>query len=173
MKGLIQLRLPSGYLANCFWLMLPPLAISGLLGGLLPTTFQPEIFWHAIPIWIAWPETVSRIFLTGLPMLLPFSLAAPRQRWGLAIYGLGVVFYGLAWWPLIAAPESAWSTSVLGFAAPAYTPLLWIVGIGLVGMRSEPAMTRWASWLYAGVVAIFLLCHNAHTLLVYSQHMQG
>ena len=165
-------RLP-GYLANCFWLMLPPLAISGVLGGLLPPVFQPETFWQDIPAWIAWPETLFRILLTGLPLLLPLAITTPRRRWGLAIYGLGILAYGLAWWPLIVAPDSGWSTSLIGFAAPAYTPLIWLAGIGLVGMRAAPVATRWIGWCYAASAAIFLVCHNLHTLLIYARHLPG
>lgn len=160
----------SKHIANCFWLMLPPLAISGLLGGALPPVYQPDVFWLDIPAIIGWPETLFRLLVTGLPLLLPLGMAAPRQRWGIGIYASGVLAYGLAWWPLIAAPQSGWSTSLIGFAAPAYTPLLWLVGIGLVGITGATGRRRWVALSYAASAAIFLVCHNLHTLLIWQRH---
>ena len=159
------------YLINCFWLMLPPLAISGLLSGLLPPVYQPDVFWADIPAYLAWPETVCRFLITGLPLLLPLRFATPRQWVGLALYGVGVLAYGLAWWPLIVAPDSAWSLSVVGFAAPAYTPLLWIAGIGLIGSGTENRWQRWIGWSYASSALVFLVSHNLHTLLIHLRHM--
>jgi len=158
------------YLANCFWLMLPPMAISGLLGGDLPPVFQAETFWQDIPIWISWTENLSRILLIGLTVIMPFSAVTSRQRWGFAAYSLGLVLYGLAWWTLIVLPDTSWSTSFIGFAAPAYVPLIWLLGIGLVGSRGEGAGRRTASWLYFASAIVFLVSHNVHTLLIYARH---
>ena len=161
------------YAANCFWLMLPPLAISGLLGGLLPPVFQPDVFWRDIPPALAWPESVLRVLVTGLPLLMPLSLQTPRQRLGAVIYCLGVLAYALAWWPLIAMPDSAWSTSAVGFAAPAYTPLLWLAGIGLIGTRADTRLQRWVGRGYAMSAAGFVVCHILHTLLIHGRHLAG
>jgi hypothetical protein len=158
------------YVANCFWLMLPPMAISGLLGGDLPAVFQAETFWQDIPVWISWTENLSRILLIGLTVLMPFSAVTALQRWGVAAYSLGLVLYGLALWLLIVFPDSNWSTSLFGFAAPAYAPLFWLLGIGLIGSRGDGVTLRTASWLYAASAIVFLISHNVHTLLIYARH---
>jgi hypothetical protein len=54
----------------------------------------------------------------------------------------------------------------LGFAAPAYTPLLWLLGIALLGDRLFwETFFRW--WMYLALCIAFLAAHITHTLLVY------
>ena len=52
------------------------------------------------------------------------------------------------------------------FAAPAWTPVFWLVGIGLV---SSPYVDDW-TWLrpiYFGSVFVFLAAHVTHAWLVH------
>ena len=66
------------------------------------------------------------------------------------------------------SPRSAWSTSAFGFAAPAYTPALFLIGMALLGSRlfwRQPY--RW--WFYLIASVGFLAAHIAHTLLVYAR----
>jgi hypothetical protein len=70
-----------------------------------------------------------------LPFLMPFEVATGGRRRGLRLFVVGTLLYVLAWIALMIAPQSPWSTSWLGFVAPAYTPLVWLTGLGLIGRR--------------------------------------
>jgi hypothetical protein len=56
----------------------------------------------------------------------------------------------------------------LGFAAPAYTPLLWLLGIALLGRQLFwGKFYRW--WMYLALALSFLVTHTSHTALVYAR----
>jgi hypothetical protein len=71
--------------------------------------------------------------------------------------------------PLMIAPESPWSTSWLGFVAPAYTPLVWLTGLGLIGRRlyvPSPYRRR----MYVALACGFVAFHVTHTSIVYARN---
>lgn len=154
------------YLASCLWLLLPVMVLNAF-SGRLPPNFQPDVFWHDIPAWIAWPENSLRIIVFILPVLMPLSIDSPRRRLGLLVYAVGLIAYTAGWLVLMFLPASAWSTSFLGLMAPAYTPLIWLAGIGLIGDRYFVRFIP--TWLYLAVAALFLVFHNTHALLVLSR----
>jgi len=91
------------------------------------------------------------------PLLLPLGWQDRRSRAGLALYGLGLLIYFASWLPLIYRPEAAWSTSAAGLLAPAYTPLIWLAGIAVVG----------GSWPYALLSWLFVGTHVYHNILAH------
>lgn len=151
------------YLLSGFLLLLPVLAFNAVFAGALPEPFQPETFWRDIPGGLAWIENAARIGTLVLPVLMPIPLPARPGGWWL--YSVGIAAYLASWLMLMLLPASGWSTSIVGFAAPAFTPALWLGGIGLVGRPDWP-MVRWA---YFACCAIFIAAHVAHTLLVFSR----
>jgi hypothetical protein len=68
-----------------------------------------------------------------------------------------VLIYFASWLPLIYARETAWSKSAAGLLAPAYTPLIWLAGIALVG----------GSWPYALASLLFVGLHVYHHILAH------
>lgn len=151
------------YLLSSFLLLLPVLAFNAIFAGALPAPFQPEVFWSEIPAPLAWVENMARIGTLALPLLMPIAL--PPRRAGWLLYGIGLAAYLAAWLMLMLASGSGWSTSAAGLSAPAWTPALWLAGIGLVGKPDWPVV-RWAYFICC---AIFLIAHNAHALLVFSR----
>jgi hypothetical protein len=57
---------------------------------------------------------------------------------------------------------------VFGFLAPAYTPLFWLIGIGLIG-DSFYFNLSFKRWFFICSSIIFLLFHNTHTAIIYSR----
>ena len=157
------------YLRNCFWLMVPSFLLLFLAADRLPASFQPGTFWHDIPWFISWPENLLRTLFFALTALMPFSLATQRQRRGLAVYLLGTVLYIGSWLVLIVAPQSGWSQSAAGFLAPAYTPLIWLFGIGMIHDRLFWPTTRYRPWMFFAVVVAALGFHIAHAAMVYGR----
>jgi hypothetical protein len=155
------------YACNCFWLMAPVLALNLLLMNRLPENYQPQVFSRNISQWISAGEVIFRGVIFLLPLLMPLGIAGHEQRLGILIYLFGMILYALSWMIEILFPESAWSASRWGFMAPAYTPLVWLCGIALVG-RTLYFAVPYSPWIYAGVSAVFLLFHNLHCWIVYS-----
>jgi hypothetical protein len=159
----------SKYLINCFWLLLPPNLISLFLAKYLPETFQANIFWNDIPAAIKFFENVLRIVVMMLPVFFPLSITTNKQRKGLFIYSIGLVLYLLSYLLLIYLPESAWSKSLIGFTAPATTPLIWFVGIGLI-MNKPFFNIRYRRWVYIILAITFCVFHFMHASIIYYRH---
>jgi len=157
------------YLANCFWLLLPILAFNAIFAKYLPPQYQSASFWNNIPAWIAIPENLLRLPVFLLPVMMRFPVSSLRRTLGLALYIAGTSIYFAAWAMQIAFPESSCATSILGFMAPAYTPILWIVGIGLIGNTAIFHPLPYQPWIYFSLSGLFLVFHNLHTWLVYTR----
>ena len=154
------------YIYNCFLLIIPVLCWNLLLTNRLPEVFQPEIFGKDIPPYIAYTENILRTLLFGFTLLMPLSIFKRRQKNGLILYLTGIIFYFSSWLALIYFPQSSWSYSLLGFMAPAFTPLLWLTGIGLVGDSFYFGLP-YKPWLFICVSFVFLLFHNIHAGIIY------
>jgi hypothetical protein len=157
----------AGYLYNCFWLMTPILIFNLLLAHKLPASFQTDVFWKNIPKEISFPENLLRTLVMILPILMPFRVSTPNQKLGLALYFTGVLVYFASWGVLIVSPQCAWSRSEIGFLAPAYTPIVWLIGIGLIGNELLNPKIPYKSWMYCVLSALFLVFHNLHTATVF------
>jgi hypothetical protein len=154
------------FVLNGFLLVLPLLALNAALASRLPAGYRAAR-WNDVPAAVTVPENVLRLATMLLPLLLPISLAGPVQRIGAALYLVGTVAYVASWLVQIWIPGSAWSTGVVGFLAPAYTPALWLAGIGLLGSQPVIPHTRYLPWVFLGTAAAFLVWHNLHAALVY------
>jgi hypothetical protein len=157
------------YATKCFWLLVPILLFNLLFTPYLPAAYQPSIFWKDIPRALSIAENAFRGAVLFGPLLMPLSFRSQRQRIGLVLYVLGTLFYFGSWAMLIVAPRSGWSRSVMGFMAPAYTPALWLTGIGLVGERLVIPRFCYRPWMYGVLVGGFLLSHNLHAALVFAR----
>jgi hypothetical protein len=163
--SLSQLR---KYVKSCFLLTLPVMAWDFFLADKLPLTFQSAIFWHDVPLFLAMGEHIFRILIFAFTLAMPLSFASKRSQIGLVIYLIGIVLYFLSWLALIYGPLSMWSNSYFGFLAPAYTPVLWLIGISFIGTRfyfNFPYKRR----VFLAISILFLLFHNLHTLMVYNR----
>jgi hypothetical protein len=138
----------------------------------LPPAFAECEFWRDIPAPLSLVENVARVLVFTLPFAMPLEVRSPLQRWALVLFGVGVVVYFGSWLPLMLAPQSAWSTSAVGFLAPAYTPALWLFALAIAGRRLFWGRGyRW--WMYVPLSVTFLAAHVAHVALVFARQQQG
>jgi len=156
------------YFQNCFLLLLPILAWNVIFMKVLPPQFQKTIFWHNIPKYIKFPENILRIVVFVFPLLMKFSLSEPHQKLGLMLYIFGVCLYFFSWVAQIYFPQSAWSKSCWGFTAPAYTTIIWFIGIGLIGSSLFIKIPYHYS-VYLIISALFVIFHSAHVYIVFSK----
>lgn len=154
------------YLLNCFILIIPILIWNVLLTDKLPENYQPEVFSSGIPIALIYVENFSRFFLFAIAYLMPLNFRTKEQKVGLYVYLSGLLLYFASWIIIICFPESDWSNSIIGFSAPAYSPIIWIAGIALIG-DSFSFSLPFKRLIFITVSAVFLAAHISHTVLVY------
>ncbi|MGG8496590.1 hypothetical protein ACQY1Q_09250 [Tenacibaculum sp. TC6] len=126
----------KNYLANCFLLLIPLILWNVALINYLPKKYRADSFNNHIPLIIKYSENGIRLILFILPVFMILSLKTNLQKIGFSMYILGIILYFSSWLLVIINPDSSWSQSLIGFMAPAYTTILFFVGIGLIGNKA-------------------------------------
>lgn len=138
---------------NCIWLLLPIIVWNAVFTSRLSQEgFKSDA---GVPKPVLLTETVLRIAVFVWPLFLPLRWREPPSLAGWLLFAAGTLIYFASWLPLIYRPEAAWSKSAAGLLAPAYTPLLWLVGIAVIG----------GSWPYALLSLLFVAVHVYHNIL--------
>jgi len=156
------------YVPNSFLLVIPALIVNLFWASRLPPEWQFDVFWRDIPPALAYGERISSLVVNILPVFMIFGISTLRQRKGWAVYLVGMLAYIAAWVMMVYFAQSAWSMSLIGSTATAWTPLLWLVGIGLVG-DSFYFPISYKPWFYILPSGIFVAFHFSHALLVYTR----
>ncbi|MHC4736532.1 MAG: hypothetical protein ACYTDW_19050 [Planctomycetota bacterium] len=156
------------YALNCFILLIPVFLWNILFATSLPRGYSIEFFWKDIPPVVGITENILRIIVFFLPLLMPLTIRTSRQKIGLGIYLAGVAIYFLSWVLQIYLPESAWSISLFGFLAPAYTTMIWLIGIGLIGDKLF-VKVPYNPIIYMAISTLFVVFHTIHTYIVYTR----
>jgi len=157
------------YVVSCGVLTVPILVWNVACTRFLPPALASNEFTRDIPALVTYGENALRVVVLGLPFLMPLEVATAGQRRGLVLFIVGTALYLLSWIPLMTSPQSGWSTSWPGFVAPAYTPLLWLTGLGLIGRRLY-VRSPYRGWMYIGLASGFVAFHVIHTSIVYARH---
>lgn len=154
------------YALSCGLLLIPAILWNIALTEQLPPSLSFAEFWRDIPAPLVWAENSLRVAVFAVPFLMPLHLTVPGSARGLVVYAVGTLVYFASWLALVLFPASLWSTSALGFTAPAYTPLLWLLGIALLGRQLFwGRFYRW--WMYVVLALAFLATHVSHAVMVY------
>jgi hypothetical protein len=161
----------TNYILNCILLLLPITAWNAIFASKLPRAYSAEIFEKNISPLIMNGENIARLLVFILPLLMPLRIETQSQKLGLWLYIVGTAIYFLAWLAQIYFPQSTWSLSAFGFLAPAYTPLIWLTGIGLIGSTFFFA-SPYRSWMYILTSIVFIGFHLSHVLTVYLRNLQ-
>lgn len=154
------------YFLNCFILTIPILIWDILLTNKLPETTKPEISFQNISPFIIYGENIVRTIVFALMVFMPIKISKTIQKQGLLLFIIGTLIYFASWLVLIYYPDSLWSKSTLGILSPAYTPLLWLIGIGLIG-DSFYFNLSYNRWVFISLSILFLVFHNIHTYKIY------
>jgi hypothetical protein len=139
---------------NCVLLMIPVLLWNAAFARRLPQGYSSDA---RVPRTLLTLENALRLLVFGLSVLLPLRLDAPYGRAGAAIYLIGLLAYFASWAMQIYSSETKWSQSALGILAPAYTSLIWLTGIALIGH----------SWVYLLLSMVFTFVHTWHNVMVF------
>ena len=117
---------------NGYGLILPILLWNAFFYRYLPPAYDIKSFNANIPQTIFTGELIGRILIFGLPLFIQLNYRGSYGRIGLLIYLLGIFIYFSSWIAVIAFPQSSWTKSVFGFAAPAYSIIIWLIGLSLL-----------------------------------------
>jgi len=154
------------YFLNCFVLTIPILIWNIVLTDKLPKTTKPEIVLQNISPFIIYGENISRAVVFAMMVFMPIQISKTIQKQGLLIFVFGTLLYFASWLVLIYYPHSLWSKSVFGVLSPAYTPIIWLIGIGLIG-DSFYFKLPYKRWVFISLSIVFLVFHNIHTNKIY------
>lgn len=116
---------------SCFLLLIPI-----FIWNLIFTSKLTEVGYMATSIKLKkleWFENILRVFVFTLPVFMRFDISSTDFIKHINLYAIGVVIYFISWLMIIYFPNSYWSTSMIGLLAPAYTPIIWLIAIGLLG----------------------------------------
>ena len=161
--GLLRKILSNGYAA-----ILPILIWNILLTEKLPAAYDSILFNSNIPFSIVVGENIFRSIIFFLPLFFRLNITSSLNKKGLIIFLFGVAVYFSSWLVLIYAPNTDWSNSILGFTAPAYTPIIWLVGLSLL---VESYYFKWvySKWHYILPSIAFSIFHVLHTVYIYNR----
>ena len=136
----------------------------------LPPALASNEFSRAIPPLVTYGENTLRIVVMVLPFLMPLESrqAASAEASCCLRRGDGVLCSRVG--PVMIAPQSGWSTSWLGFVAPAYTPIVWLTGLGLIAAGYSRARAPYRRWMYVALACGFVAFHVTHTSIVYARN---
>jgi len=162
------IQLLFSYLLNCFILLLPVLIWNLIFYKKLPDLYQNKK-WDNIPKGIKVVENILRIFTFIFPLFLKLTLSSSIQCTGLIIYMAGIILYFMSWIMQIYFPETVWSRSMLGFMAPAYTTIIWLSGISLIGQKMIFDLGYNFS-IYLIISLLFVVIHTVRSFLVYNKN---
>ena len=113
---------------------------------------------------------IAALLLIGL-FYFGINYTHKKQLVGANTLILSVLFIMIvfsSWLMLIYAPNSGWSNSVLGFTAPAYTPIIWLVGLSLL-VESYYFKQKYSKWHFILPSVAFSIFHVSHTVYVYNR----
>jgi hypothetical protein len=158
--------LVRAFFRNGAILIIPPMIITFGLWSFLPAAYGPELFWKDIPHWLGLLENCFRILVFALPGFLYFGKRELGQPLGWYLYVGGLVIYLISYLIQVFFPLGAFSQSLVGFTAPAWSTLAFFVGIGLVCKHSWLPIP-WYRTTYLVIVVLFLIFHVWHSGLVY------
>ncbi|MDJ0824673.1 MAG: hypothetical protein QNJ16_04140 [Rhodobacter sp.] len=135
--------------------------------GDLPPAYQPAYFDLWVPPLLGLAETILKLAAIVISTLLIAGLSQPKQRLGLGLYLCGVAIYLASYFAQILSPDGPWSQSLIGFTAPAFTPAMWIAGIGLMVSHGITLPTRWLQIGFWVCATGFIIMHNINASMVY------
>jgi hypothetical protein len=152
-------------ITNGYVLIIPILLWDYLFTSKLPSQYNPQTFNSNIPLYIKNMENIFRTVILTLPLLFRIDISSSIGKKGMFLYIVGSVIYYVSWLLLMYAPTNKWSKSIFGQAAPAYTPIIWLIGIGLM-VDSYYFNFKYSKWHYIVPAIIFSIFHVTHTLYV-------
>jgi hypothetical protein len=156
------------YLKNGVFLLLITMLWNIIFYEFLPETYSLENFRRNVPAVVLTGENAFRILTFSFTILLLRGLEERAQKIGLILYIGGVILYFASWAAQMFLPDSLWSQSLPGYAAPAYTSIIWLLGIGLLGRELVIKRIPYNRIVFISISIVFVIFHTAHAIIAYT-----
>jgi hypothetical protein len=154
------------YLQNCILLLLPVMIWNIVLYNRLPDFYKPAK-WDCIPKYLDISENIFRYIVFFTSALFPLSISAVKQRIGLGIYIIGLVIYFSSWLLQVYLKQKNTQSYVFR-GGPAYTTILWLIGIWLMCTNSYIRVNSIRS-IYLFFIFTFVCLHSYHAFVVHKK----
>lgn len=155
-------------ITNGFVALIPILLWNIAFISKLPLGYQSEYFDKEIPKLISVGENAFRLVIFVFPLFFSLKISGSILKEGGVLYLVGVLLYFISWLLLMFFPYSRWSKSIIGFTAPAFTPIIWLIGISQ--MVTSCYIFTYSKWHYIVPAIIFSIFHVWHSAYVYKKH---
>ena len=150
--------------SNGLILIIPILVWNFIFTDKLPAAYKAKINNSRLLVFFSAGENIFRGIIFLLPLFIKISISTKTWRYCFVIFLLGTLLYFFSLLPLIYALKVAWSRSYLGLLAPAYIPLIWLIGLSLLFDTYYFGMP-YSKWHYIIPSILFVIFHCAHTLM--------
>ena len=164
----MTLKNKQQYLYNGVFLLLITMLWNIIFYEYLPEAYSLENFRMNIPAIVLAGENVFRILTFGFTIFLMLGLSDRTQKAGLILYVGGVILYFASWAAQMFLPDTIWSRSLLGYTAPAYTSIIWLLGIGFLGKELVIGKIPYNRIVFITISIVFVVFHTAHAVIAYS-----
>ena len=149
------------YINNCFLLFIPILVFNILFFKKLPSHYLKNI---SHPIIKA--ETITRIITIAFSMIMAINIQNKAGKIGLIIYIIGIIIYFSSYFIEIYFPNTIFSKKLIFILAPYWTSVIWLIGIGLLGIKLFVNIPYHFT-VYLIISVIFTIIHTIHGYLCY------
>jgi hypothetical protein len=139
-------------LVNNGLFILPPLLWNIAFASRTPSYYSSG----SAPIALLIAENILRAITLVSPFAIPIQTNHHLFYPGLTVYSIGLAMYFSSWLLLMYFPDSAISKKVITRLLPAFTPLVWLIGIGL--MSQAPSSFSVLSTAFIGTHGGEYLC---------------
>ena len=153
------------YLLNGFLFFIPVFIWNAIFYKKLPEFYQTAV-WDNIPKVLDVTENILRFSSFLIPLLFRIDFSTNSQRIGLVLYLAGIIVYFSSWLIQIIFKDKKFSGVLLLRAAPAYTTIIWLMGIGLIGKHAFLPNIR---KIYIPAIAAFVVVHTFHSYIVWKK----
>jgi hypothetical protein len=152
-------------LFNGGWLVALPLVLNLALYSRLPKAFGADSFSKNVPAAITLPENALRIVVFAAPFCMRINL---HRLGALSLYFLGFAVYGGCWLIAVTWQEGSFVLNRFGFTSLAYTPALWLLGIGL-STKVYWGHEILVRYCYVACSVAFVVFHTWHAHYIYKR----
>jgi hypothetical protein len=149
-------------LTNSFILLIPVFIWNIIFTSKLPSVYTDKASKESIHSFFEYGEHFFRIVIFIIPLFIKYNIL---NGYTICIYIAGTLIYFISWLILIYLPESKWSKSTGGLLAPAYTAIIWLMGIALVSEKYYISIP-YEKWHYIIPAVLFTVFHTFNTYMV-------
>ena len=149
------------YIYNCFLFFIPILIFNILFFKKLPSYYLKNI---SHPIIKA--ETIIRIITIAFSIIMAINIQNNTGKIGLIIYIIGIIIYFSSYFIEIYFPNTLFSKKLIFILAPYWTSVIWLIGIGLLGIKLFVNIPYHFT-VYLIISVIFTIIHTIHGYLCY------